>query len=400
MPKLLQINSVVNTGSTGRIAEQLGQKAIAQGWESYIAYGREARESKSQLIRIGNKFNVYLHAIASKYMDNHGLMSQMSTRMFIKKIDILKPDIVHLHNIHGYYINYPLLLHYLKRYNIPTVITMHDFWLMTGHCAYISSKCDLWKYGCGHCTRLIQYPTAKIDRSERNWEKKTQIFADMPNVTLVPVSHWLGRYVDESLLKSLKQHVIYNGIDTEIFRPYSGNEDIIRNVDWKKFTIMTIATRWTKANGYYDVLSLSGLLSDDCQIIMVGLDDEQMKSLPNNIIGFKKTESFAQLQEMYSKSDVLFNPNTEVTFGLVTVEAMACGTPAVVLRDTAGEELVNEQTGFVVDRVEEIVSLIPRIKALDKKQTAEFCRQRVKQQFEVEKQLQKYMDLYKTLIKC
>ena len=154
MPKLLQINSVVNTGSTGRIAEQLGEVAMAQGWASYIAFGREAHESKSQLVRIGSKWGVYLHAIASKYMDNHGLMSRWATRSFLKEVDTIKPDVVHLHNIHGYYINYPMLFRYLKEKNIPTVITMHDFWLMTGHCAYINRTCDRWKNGCSNCPRL------------------------------------------------------------------------------------------------------------------------------------------------------------------------------------------------------------------------------------------------------
>lgn len=398
MPKLLQINSVVNTGSTGRIAEQLGQLAMAQGWESYIAYGREARESKSHLIRIGNRYGVYLHAIASKFLDNHGLMSKWATRRFLKQLDRIKPDVVHLHNIHGYYINYPMLFHYLREKSIPTVITMHDFWLMTGHCAYINRTCDRWKKGCGNCPRLDQYPASKKDCSARNWLVKANLFAEMPNVTLVPVSYWLGRYVDESLLKQVKQQVIYNGIETEVFKPYEKQEASVEGVDWNKFTIMAIATRWTEANGYRDVLRLGQILPEGCQIVMVGLDDGQLKSLPNNIVGFKKTESFTQLQELYSKSDVIFNPNSEVTFGLVTVEAMACGTPVIVLHNTAGEELVTEQTGFVVQNVEEVVRLIPSIQAMNQEQTARVCRQRVKEYFKAEKQYQKYFKLYNQLV--
>lgn len=398
MPKLLQINSVVNTGSTGRIAEQLGQLAITQGWESYIAYGREARGSQSTLIKIGSKLDVYLHAIASKYLDCHGLMSCFATRKFLKQLDSIKPDVVHLHNIHGYYVNYPMIFRYLKEKNIPTVITMHDFWLMTGHCAYINKSCDRWKKGCGNCPRLDQYPAAMMDFSAKNWQKKANIFANMPNITLVPVSHWLGRYAEASLLKSVKQQVIYNGIDTEAFKPNDEQKAFVKEVDWGKFTIMVIATRWTEANGYSDVMQLSRILPEDCQIVMVGLDDEQMKSLPKNVIGFKKTESSTQLRELYSKSDVIFNPNTEVTFGLVTVEAMACGTPAIVLRDTAGEELVDEQTGFIVDNVEQVLDLIPVLKKKDKVQMASASRQRVVEVFEAGKQYQKYFELYNNLI--
>ena len=397
MPKLLQINSVVNTGSTGRIAEQLGVLAISQGWESYIAYGREARGSQSRLIKIGSKWDVNFHAIGSILTDRHGLFSKFATKRFLQQVDIIQPDVVHLHNLHGYYINVPMLLRYLKQKNIPTVITMHDFWLMTGHCAYINQSCDRWKTGCGNCPRLNQYPAAKFDNTKVNWKWKASLFVDMPNVTLVPVSYWLGRYVDESLLKNVKQNVIYNGIDTNVFKPFYGGASV-KGVDWSKFTIMAIATRWTEANGYQDVMKLSSIIPDSCQIIMVGLDEQQMSNLPKNIIGFRKTESFTQLQELYTKSDVIFNPNREVTFGLVTAEAMACGTPAIVIRDTAGEEIVDEQTGFVVDTIEGVIDLIPRIRALEKKKMSDACRFRVNELFNADKQYQKYIDLYNAVI--
>ena len=397
MPKLLQINSVVNTGSTGRIAEQLGVLAISQGWESYIAYGREARGSQSRLIKIGSKWDVNFHAIGSILTDRHGLFSRYATKRFLQQVDIIQPDVVHLHNLHGYYINVPMLLRYLKQKNIPTVITMHDFWLMTGHCAYINQSCDRWKTGCGNCPRLNQYPAAKFDNTKANWKWKASLFIDMPNVTLVPVSYWLGRYVDESLLKNAKQNVIYNGIDTNVFKPFDGGASV-GGVDWSKFTIMAIATRWTEANGYQDVMKLSSILPDNCQIVMVGLDEQQMSNLPKNIIGFRKTESFTQLQELYTKSDVIFNPNREVTFGLVTAEAMACGTPAIVLRDTAGEELVDEQTGYVIDSVEEVPELISTINQVDKNYMSKACRDRVRELFNAEKQFQKYIDLYNRLI--
>lgn len=164
MPKLLQINSVVNTGSTGRIVEQLGLFAISQGWESYIAFGREARDSKSHLIKIGSSLEVYTHAIATRFFDLHGLMSKWATKRFLKKLDVLKPDVVHIHNLHGYYVNFPMLFKYLKAHDIPTVITMHDFWLMTGHCSSIKNICDKWKTGCNHCPMLSQYPSSMLDR--------------------------------------------------------------------------------------------------------------------------------------------------------------------------------------------------------------------------------------------
>lgn len=394
MPKLLQINSVVNTGSTGRIAEQLGQFVLSHGWESYIAYGREARESKSKLIKIGTVFDVYFHVVISKLFDRHGLMSKRATWKFLKQLDQIQPDIVHLHNIHGYYINYPMLFRYLKEKNIPTVITMHDFWLMTGHCAYINESCNRWKTGCGNCPRLDQYPAARTDFSAKNWQIKARIFTDMLNLTLVPVSYWLAKYANKSLLRGVKQQVIYNGIDTHAFKPCNSDNSITKEIDWHKFTVMTIATRWTDSNGFNEVIQLSNILPVDSQIIMVGLDDRQLNQLPKNIIGLKKTESIIQLQELYSKADVIFNPNREVTFGLVTVEAMACGTPVIVLRNTAGEELVDGKIGFVVNTVYEVLGVLENIKKMDKKRVSIACRQYVIDRFDSKKQYQKYFDLY------
>ena len=160
MPTLLQINSVANIGSTGRIAEQIGNKAIDLGWNSFIAYGRGALQSNSSLIKIGNQFNIYSHVFGSRIFDNHGLLSKTATREFLSEVERISPDVIHLHNLHGYYVNYPLLLDFINKNKIPTVITMHDFWLMTGHCAYINDDCTKWMSNCDRCPRLNSYPKA------------------------------------------------------------------------------------------------------------------------------------------------------------------------------------------------------------------------------------------------
>lgn len=395
---LLQINSVINTGSTGRIAEQLGAVAIERGWNSYIAYGREARKSGSKVIRIGRKFDIYIHAIASKLLDAHGVWSRRATRRLLRKIEAIRPDVVHIHNLHGYYIHYPMLLEYLRDNKIPTVITLHDFWLMTGHCAYINKSCDRWKFGCGQCKRLNQYPASLKDASAENWRLKASLFGDMPNVVLVPVSYWLDGYVRQSLMKGVKSQVIHNGIDTDVFKPYEESVGTIPDIDWEKFSVLCVATRWTDANGFRDIIRLSELIGSECQIIMVGLDENQMKRLPSNIVGLQRTESLVQLQELYTKSDVVFNPNTEVTFGLVSAESMACGTPVIVLRNTAGEEIVDAQTGYVVDSVEEVPKLIERIKRdYAVGDISNKCRMRVIEHFNAGVQCRRYMELYERL---
>lgn len=397
--KLLQINSVANIGSTGRIAEAIGNMAIRHGWESYIAYGRDAARSNSTLIRIGRKIDTLVHAILSRLFDVHGLCSKRATKHLLKEIDRIEPDIIHIHNLHGYYINVPLLIDYAKRKNIPTVITMHDFWFMTGHCAYINKSCQQWMHHCHHCPRLKEYPSAFCDRSFANWEMKARIFSNAKNITFVPVSYYLYELANKSLLKDNTFRVIHNGIDVESFKPVNPSAYALNEIDWTKFNILTVATRWTSANGFGDVMALSSLLPEDCRIIMVGVDDKQLTTLPTNIIGIKRTENIAQLRELYSRADVTFNPNTEVTFGLVTIESLACGTPVVVLKGTAGEELIENGIGFCIDKVEDMKDTISLVKALDKYNTPQRCRNHVLRNFDNESKLCEYFELYDTILR-
>ena len=398
MPILLQINTVANIGSTGNVAEQLGKIAIEKGWKSFIAYGRQASKSSSELIHIGCKVSVLLHFLLSRIFDKHGLGSIIATHIFLMKVDKIKPDIVQIHNMHGYFLNYPMLIKYLSKKNIPTVITLHDFWLLTGHCAYINDSCEKWKTGCGTCPRIKQYPYAAIDNSKSNWAIKTLLFKSFYNVTLIPVSYWLKSFIEKSLLSKLDIKVIQNGINSNVFKPFEGeaHSDMYNKIDWGKYTIMTIATRWTEANGYSDVISLSRILPEDSQIIMVGLSKKQRAELPSNIIGIYRTDSISQLTELYTFADVMFNASKEVTFGFVTVEAMACGTPVIVYRNTAGQEIIDENTGFVIDSISEIPLLIRKIKKSSN--LSLLCRKRVQNHFDADKQYKKYFDLYNSEI--
>ena len=175
--KILQINVTVNSGSTGKIAEQIGEKVIERGWKSYIAYGRKKNESQSEIIRIGNNLSVYYHVLQTRLLDRQGLASVYATRAFVKTIDSINPDIVHLHNIHGYYLNYPILFNYLRRRDIPIVWTLHDCWPFTGHCAYFDYLgCEKWKTHCINCPGINMYPKSFVDRSYKNYEKKKKSF--------------------------------------------------------------------------------------------------------------------------------------------------------------------------------------------------------------------------------
>lgn len=392
---LLQINTVANLGSTGHIVEQIGAHAQECGWNSYVAYGREASESSSKLVRIGNKIDTYTHAISSMLFDKHGLMSRKATADFINEIEKINPDIIHIHNLHGYYINYPQLFDYIKHKDIPTVITLHDFWLMTGHCAYINDSCTKWKTGCDKCQRLNSYPSSFTDHSYRNWRIKSDIFSDVRNITVVPVSYWMRSKLESSILKNVPCEVIHNGIDTNKFFPDTNPSQLISN---KFYNILCVATRWTESNGFDDIIQLSKLLDSYTRIIVVGVTAEQIKSLPKNVVGLERTESIEQLRALYSNTDIFLNPNKEVTFGLVTAEAMACGTPSIVFHDTAGEEIVNDETGYVINNISEVVSIIQKMKNVNSLQIRKSCRTRIMENFIVANQLDKYFNLYENML--
>ena len=175
---LLQINVDANNGSNGSIARDIGTIALSKGWESYIAYGRRQIPCDSQLIRIGNSFDVRLHGLLTRLFDIHGLGSIITTKRFIRKVKRIKPDIIHLHNIHGYFINYKILFEYLKDNNIPVVWTFHDCWPFTGHCGhFVKYNCDKWKTECHHCPAVHDYPNSWFfDRSKQSYNLKKTLF--------------------------------------------------------------------------------------------------------------------------------------------------------------------------------------------------------------------------------
>jgi len=251
MRTLLQINSVVNSGSTGRIAEEIGQTAISQGWESYIAYGRNKRLSQSQLIKIGTDWDIKMHGLQTRLFDRHGLGSKSATQIFIKQIEAIKPDIIHLHNIHGYYLNIEVLFNFLASTQIPVLWTLHDCWPFTGHCVYFDFVgCKKWLTQCNNCPQTRTYPASFfLDRSTQNFNLKKELFTGVHNLTLVPVSQWLANLLRQSFLKNLPIQVINNGIDIETFKPVPSNNLRFKFKLQSKFIIIGVANIWSERKG-------------------------------------------------------------------------------------------------------------------------------------------------------
>ena len=397
--KILQINCIANSCSTGRIAEQIGELAQQEGWESYIAYGQYAYTSSSKLIRIANKFDLGIHFIETRLLDRHGLSSRLATKRLIKKVKEINPDIIHLHNIHGYYLNYPILCDYLISSGKPVVWTMHDCWALTGHCAYFdTANCERWKSGCFQCPLKSIYPKSIFaDRSQKNYTQKTQWFTALDNLTIVAVSGWLNDIVKQSILKEKRLELIHNGIDIKRFHPVE-NVDNHYHFQGKKVLLGVVAS-WTVEKGFYDFISLSKHISDEYCIVMVGVNDSMKKKLPHNIIGINKTENLETLSQLYSRALVLLTLSHNDTFPTTNLEALACGTPVITYPTGGSPEAVDDKTGFVVEAgdFDKVIEAIKIIDTNGKAYYSQNCRTRALEYFDKDKQFAKYIELYKSI---
>lgn len=405
MKKLLQINVTANKGSTGRIAEGIGLLLKKHNWDSYIAYGRYFQESNSKLIRIGNNLDIKIHAIQSRIFDNHGFTSNNATKKLISQIKKIKPDIIHLHNIHGYYLHVGLLFNYLKISNIPVVWTLHDCWAFTGHCAhYDYIGCEKWKSLCFKCPQKSSYPNSLVfDRSSNNYTDKKSLFTSLPNVTIVTPSTWLATQVKQSFLSSYPVHIINNGIDLSTFYPQSSEacHSLCKSLNLEgKIILLGIASTWNSRKGFEDFIKINEMLDDSFCIVLVGLKKKQIKKLPKNIIGIERTESIQQLATLYSLADIFINPSVEETFGLVTAEAMACGTPCIVYNATASPELVDDNSGKVVNKknINQLLFAIQEIIKNGKSFYSNACINRIHSLYNKNERYKDYLNLYNRIL--
>lgn len=401
--KLLQINSVVNSGSTGRIAEEIGQLAMKNGWKSYIVYGRNGRESQLETIKIGNDCDIKWHWVQTRLFDRHGLASKKATNELVKKIKEIKPDIIHLHNLHGYYLNIEILFHYLATADIPVVWTLHDCWPMTGHCAYFSFiGCNKWKMQCEHCPQKKGYPASYcLDRSFKNYQLKKELFTSVPQMALVPVSNWLADIGKKSFLKNYPIKTIYNGVDITVFSPCSVTETRQKyKIAENTFLVLGVASTWERRKGLKDFIQLSKSLKNNEKIVLVGLTNKQMKNLPSNIWGINRTENVHELAELYSLADVFVNPTWEDNFPTTNTEALACGTPVITYRTGGSPEAITSETGFVVEQgdLKGIRDAIDTIKSKGKGFYAEACRERAVRMFNKNDRYTEYLQLYEQML--
>lgn len=391
--RVLQINTGVNTGSTGRIAEDIGKLLLDKGHESFIAYGRGSRPSASSLIRIGKQMDVYLHGLKTALTDRHAFGSTAATKAFIREIDRIQPDVIGMHNLHGYYLNIEVLFNYLSKKNIPLLWTLHDCWSFTGHCTYFDDiNCTKWQTGCGQCPKLRKYPASYVsDSSNINYLDKNRLFNSVNMLGIVVPSAWLGGLVKQSFLAKWPVHVIHNGVDINVFKPVDSDLRQRLGLAGKK-VVMGCASIWDKRKGLDDLVQLKELLPAEYAIVAVGLSEKQQKSLPAGVVGVTRTESVQQLVEYYNMASVFVNPTYQDNFPTTNIEALACGTPVVTYETGGSPEAVDAGTGLVVPKGD-LAAMAAAIRqvASGGEDYRDLCRERATKHFNKNTQFAEYI---------
>ena len=392
--KVLLINAVCGTGSTGRIVADIWKALKDQGHEAKVAYGvgHGSIVSPEDQICFNNKIGYYTHNILAKITDKTGMYSKRETKELLKKIDEFQPDIIHLHNLHGYYINYPILFEYLAKKDIPVVWTLHDCWAYTGHCAYYSAnQCALWKTDCEKCEHLQEYPRCYFNgNTKNNYKKKKAAFTSVSRMIITTPSNWLANEVKKSFLSKYPILTVYNAIDLNIFKPTASDFKTVHGIGSQQM-ILSVANVWEKRKGLDDIVELSKVLDSNKVLVIVGVDEDQKKKLPTDIIAIKRTANLDELVKIYSAADVFVNLSVEETFGMVTAEALACGTPVVAYDKTAVPEVVDKQSGVIVHagNIQELVSGISKAQSI----SSENARRRA-EMFDKKTEIERFMYIY------
>lgn len=398
--KVVFINTVYNLGSTGRIVADLKHILESNKDEAIVAFGR-GYSDEANTYCISNRIDLYGHALLTRLTDKTGFYSAISTKRLIKLIKETQPDIIHLHNIHGYYLHVEKLFQFLKEYGKPVVWTIHDCWPFTGHCVYFEAfgvyeKCERWKSQCEKCDRLAEYPRGMVDSSKWNYMHKKKAFTSLDNVTIVTVSNWLKHQVEQSFLKVYPVETIYNGLDSSKFKCRMTSELRTKyNLQDKKI-ILGVASTWSTLKGISDFVKLSERLDERYQIVLLGIDEKNQKDLPSKILALPRTESIDELVDWYNQADVYFNASRAETFGMTVIEALACGTPVVSYDICAMREIMDEGTGYLVEKIGDIEEVVRLIALCDKTKMRDCCISRA-HVFEKEIQYEKYMELYRMI---
>ncbi len=398
---ILQINTVCGRGSTGSICVDIASQLEKMGHTCYIAYG-QGNTDYEKSYKIGSKLENYLHNIGSRLLGNQGYYTAKGTRRLVKYIEHVKPDIIHLHNLHGNYLNLRIIFNFLSMAGISVVWTLHDCWAFTGKCAhYTSAGCYKWEKQCGHCPQFRSYPSSLfLDRSRRLYTDKKKWFTSIDNMAIVSVSRWLQKEASRSFLSKYPVSYIYNWVDYKKFFPQP--EDIRKKyqIPEDKFILLSVSAGWNKnTSRYKDAMELMKMLPEDMHLVMVGQCYKDTE-IPPSITHIPYIQGAEELAKVYSAADVYVHLSVEDTFGKVIAEAMACGTPSIVFDSTACPELIGNNCGYVVrpHNVSDIIAKANIIKKNGKKYFSTPAINYVKENFDYERNVMQIIRLYEKLI--
>lgn len=411
MPKLLQINVTANWGSTGKIAEQINQAAQLRGWDIYFAYGRNMIPAQSVLIHTGNLFQVYEHYAEHRLFDNDGLASRMATLRLINRIKRLKPNIIHLHNIHDHWLNYRLLFNFLNTVDIPIVWTQHDCWSFTGGCAHFTlKKCYQWrdggcKQGCPMRKEMIM--RRLFEKTSVHYALKKQLFTHTKNLTLVTASRWLENIEKESFLSNHNIVTIHNGINTSTFQPVDSTEVRKKYGIGKSRYVIGVSSVWLPYKGLYDFMQLPPMLPEGVKLVLVGLSREQMNMAQiKGIVGVERTDNILELAALYSGALMFLNLTYEDNYPTTNLEAMACGVPVLTYNTGGSSEALSVDTGWVVEQgdLSSVAAIVRDLVERESECPSEVmemrqrCRKRAENEFDKNDRFSEYIKLYDDLL--
>ena len=406
--KIVQINTVCGTGSTGKITVDLYHLAEQAGHDARIAYGRGSSPADVHSFKIGNTLDFGFHVLRNFCFGNSGFGSAAMTRRFLAWLDTVKPDILHFHNLHGFYIHVGMLFKYVKSHHIPIVWTFHDCWPLTGQCAHFDyANCCKWRTACHHCPIYrSDYPYSLFrDNSRQNYILKKASFTGVKNMVIVTPSNWLAEIVSNSFLKEYPVKVIPNGINLEIFHPANGltadSSSGTVNTPSASKIILGVANVWTKRKGLDFFLQLSGMLNSPYHIVLIGLSKKQQSDIRSKygsrITAITRTADQSELASWYQRACVYVNPTLEDNFPTTNLESLACGTPVITFDTGGSPECITDKCGIVVEKGN-ISKLKDAVLSLDKMTaiTALTCREQA-MQYNKNERFKEYFSIYESV---
>ena len=399
--RILMINSIYGVRSSGRSMKELANKLTYEGHEVFVATPQKNCDAEN-FYRIGNLLDHKLHAFKARVFGKQGYYSKRATKKLVGFIEHIKPDVVHIQVIHGNFINEEILFSYLSDKKIPVLFVLDDCWFYTGKCFhYTTANCFKWQESCGNCPKLKDYmmPSLFFDKTKEMLCDKKRYYDSLSRYAVIAVSDWLLAEAKKSIMKDaflLKR--IYNSVDIDTFKPTTSDIKGILGIT-NSFVILGVSVGWDNSKGLNLFIKLASLIPENWIIVLVGEMPHAIE-LPSNIISVGLTESVYELSEYYSMADVFVQMSIEETFGKVTAEALACGTPAIVFDSTANPELIGHNCGYVVKRgdIDMMIDKLNIIKAKGKETYSDSCRTFVEQNMNKDKNLEEFIDTYKVLL--